>query len=153
MVLHQLIRVQHVAANLVAERNLLLRAADLIELRLLLFHPDIEQPRLQHAHRRVLVAVLRPLVLARDDDAGRQVRDADGRVGDVDVLAAGAARPERVDADVLLVDDDVLVLRQLRPDVDRRERRVAARSLIERRNAHEPVHAGFGREQSERKFP
>ena len=63
--------------------------------------------------------MLRPLVLARDDDAGRQVRDADGGVGDVDVLAAGAARSVGVDAEVLLVDLDVDVLGQLRPDVAR----------------------------------
>ena len=36
-----------------------------------------------------------------DDDAGRQVGDAHGRVGLVDVLAAGAAGAHGVDADVL----------------------------------------------------
>ena len=76
--------------------------------------------------------MLRPLVLARHDDAGRQVRDADRRIGDVDVLTAGAARPVGVDAQVLVVDLDVDVLGQLRPDEDRRERRVPPRRLIER---------------------
>ena len=79
---------------------------------------------------------------------GREVRDADGRIGHVDVLTAGAARAVRVDPQVLLVDLDVDVLGQLRPDVDRRERRVAPRGLIERRDAHQPVHAGFGRQQA-----
>jgi hypothetical protein len=116
----------------------------LIELRLLFLYPDIEQPCLQHAHRRVLVPVLRPLVLARDDDARRQVGNADGRVGHVDVLASGAARSEGVDADVLVVDDDILIFRQFRPHVDRRERRVAPRSRIERRNPYEPVHPSLG---------
>ena len=91
--------------------------------------------------------MLRPLVLARDDDAGRQVRDADRGVGDVDVLAAGAARPEGVDAQILLVDLDVDVVGQFRPDVDRRERGVPARRLVERRDAHQPMHAGLGRQQ------
>ena len=54
--------------------------------------------------------MLRALVLARHDDAGRQVRDAHRRVGDVDVLAAGAARAVGVDAQVLLVDLDVDVV-------------------------------------------
>ena len=61
--------------------------------------------------------MLRPLVLARDDDAGRQVRDADGGIGDVDVLSARAAGPVRVDAEILVLDLEVDVLRQLRPDV------------------------------------
>ena len=74
--------------------------------------------------------------------------DADGRIGDVDVLTAGTARPVRVDAQILLVDADVDVVGQLRPDVERGERRVPARRLIERRDAHQPVDAGFGRKQA-----
>ena len=107
-----------------------LLASKLLELRLLLFHLQIEQPRLQHLHRLRAVLVLRPLVLARHDDAGGDVCDADRRVGDVDVLTAGAARSIRIDPKVLLFDVDVDVVRQLRPDVDGRERRVAARGLI-----------------------
>src|SRR5262245_56487624 len=63
VVLDELIRVQHVAANLAAERNLLLGAADLIELGLLLLQLEIVEPRLEHLHRRIAVAVLRSLVL------------------------------------------------------------------------------------------
>jgi hypothetical protein len=47
------------------------------------------------------VLVLRALVLALDHDAGRQVGDADRRIGLVDVLAAGAGGAEGVDAQVL----------------------------------------------------
>src|SRR5688500_1116924 len=43
VVFHHLIGMQHVAANLVAECDLLLRAADLIELRLVFLHLDVEQ--------------------------------------------------------------------------------------------------------------
>ena len=60
----------------------------------------------------------------------------------------GAARSIRVDPQILFVDLDFDVFRKLRPDVDRRERRVAPRGLIERRDAHEPVHARFGRQQA-----
>ena len=42
---------------------------------------------------------------------------------------------------------DVDVLGQLRPDEHRRERRVAPRRLVERRDAHEPMHAGLGGHQ------
>ena len=147
VVLDHLVRMQDVAADLAAEGDVLLLAAELIELRLLLLHLQVVEPRLQHLHRRVAVLVLRSLVLARHDDAGRQVRDADGGVGDVDVLAAGAARAVGVDAEVLVLDLDVDVLGQLRPDEDRGERRVPARRLIERRDAHQPMHAGFGEQQ------
>ena len=114
------------------------------------FSSQVVEARLQDLHRGIAVAVLRSLVLARHDDARRQVREADGRVRDVDVLAAGAARAIRVDAKVLLRDVDVDVVRQLRPDEHRRERRVPALRLIERRDAHEPVDAGLGRQQPER---
>src|SRR5262249_4110514 len=148
VVLHHLIGVQDVAADLTAEVDVFLDAADLVELRLVLFHLHVVEPRFQHAHRRVAVAVLRALVLTRDDQAGRQVRDADRRVGDVDVLPAGASRPERVDADVLVVDHAVRGLRQFRPDIEGRERGVAPRRRIERRNPHETVDADLGREQA-----
>ena len=51
---------------------------------------------------------------------------ADGRIGDVHVLAAGAAGTVRVHAQVLLVDLDVDVVGKFGPHVERRERRVAA---------------------------
>ncbi len=121
MILDHLVGVQDVAADLAAERDVFLLAADLIEPRLLLLHPQIEQARLQDLHRRIPVAMLRPLVLARYDDARRQVRQADGRIRDVDVLAAGAARAIGVDAEVFFRDLDVDVVRQLRPDEHRGE--------------------------------
>ena len=60
----------------------------------------------QHLHGLGLVLVLRAVVLALDHDAGRQVGDADGGIGLVDVLAAGAAGPVGVDAQVGRVDVD-----------------------------------------------
>src|SRR5262245_29319207 len=62
VILDELVRVQHVAANLAAERDLLLGAADLIQLGLLLFQLEIVQPGLEHFHRRVTIAMLRTLV-------------------------------------------------------------------------------------------
>ena len=75
---------------------------------------------------------------------GRQVRDPHGRVGLVDVLAAGAARAVGVDAEVALVDLDVLVLGQERRHDDLRERGVTPVGRVERRLAHEPVDAALG---------
>ena len=56
------------------------------------------------------VAVLRAILLHSDYDSGRQMRDAYRRFGLVDVLAAGAARTQRIDLEVALVDGDVDLL-------------------------------------------
>ena len=50
------------------------------------------------------VAALRALVLARDHEAGRDVRDAHGGVDLLHVLAALAAGTVHVDAKVLWLD-------------------------------------------------
>ena len=65
------------------------------------------EARLQHGHGRGAILVLRTLLLAGNDDAGRHVRDADGRVGRVDVLAASARRTIGVNLEVALADLDV----------------------------------------------
>jgi hypothetical protein len=58
----------------------------------------IQQACPQQAQRTRLVLVLAALVLALDHDAGRQVGDADRRLGLVDVLAAGAGGTVGVEA-------------------------------------------------------
>ena len=50
--------------------------------------------------------MLRALVLAAGDEAGGNVRDADGGVSGVDVLAALAAGAVGVDAEVVWLDVD-----------------------------------------------
>ena len=86
----------------------------------------VEQPRRQHRHRLRAVAVLRAVVLALDDEPGRQVRDAHRGVGLVDVLAARARRAEGVDAQVGRIDRDVGDRIGLRHHRDRARRRVDA---------------------------
>src|SRR5690606_17905288 len=68
------------------------------------------QPGLQQCHGAGAVLVLGALVLAFHHDAGGQVGDADRRVGLVDVLAAGAGGAEGVDAQVRLVEADLVHL-------------------------------------------
>jgi len=51
--------------------------------------------------------VLRAVVLALDDDAGRLMGDSDGGFRPVDVLAARARGAVGVDAEVALVDLDL----------------------------------------------
>ena len=71
---------------------------------------ELEQSRTQDAQRLLLVLELRLLVLHRDDEAGRQVRDPHGGVGRVDALAAGAGRAVDVDLEVGRVDLDLDLL-------------------------------------------
>ena len=77
------------------------------ELLLPLLLGELGQARLEDAHRGLLVRGLGALVLALDDDACRQVRDADRGVGLVHVLAARALRAIGVDSQIALVDLDV----------------------------------------------
>ena len=74
------------------------------------------------------------------------MREADRGFGLVDVLAAGAAGAHRVDAHVGFLDVDLDAVVDHRIDRDARERGVPARVGVERRNAHQPVHAVLGLE-------
>src|SRR5215831_8833320 len=53
VILHELVWVENVAANLPAERDLLLRTADLLEFGLLLLRLQIVEPGLEHLHGRI----------------------------------------------------------------------------------------------------
>ena len=79
------------------EPTWLLRAAERSDCRALALH--VEQPGAQDLHGARPVLVLR-LFRLDHHDAGRQMGDAHGRIGRVDVLAAGARGAHRVDADV-----------------------------------------------------
>ena len=78
------------------------------------------------------------------------MRDAHGRFGPVDVLAAGAAGSVHVDTQVGRVDLDVEVVVDFRRHEYGRKRRMATVTGVERRLADEPVHAEFGPEPAER---
>src|SRR3990167_9086097 len=69
VILDELIGMQDVAADLVAEGEVLLLAAELIQPGLLFPDFQIVQPRFEDLHRRVAVPVLGPLVLRGYDDA------------------------------------------------------------------------------------
>src|SRR3989304_8171380 len=55
------------------------------------------------------------LVLARDDDAGRNMGDAPRRVGGVDAWPAGARGAKHVDPDVLRIDANFALVRLRQP--------------------------------------
>ncbi len=71
------------------------------------------------------------------------MRDADGGLHFVDVLAAGSAGPKGVDPQVFIVDHDVDIVVQFRIHEDRRERGVASLVGIKRRDPHQPVYPGL----------
>ena len=106
--------------------------------------------RAQHLHGEPAVLMLR-LLRRDDDDAGRQMRHAHRRVRLVDVLAAGPARPHRVDADVLRADIDIDLLR-LRQHGDGRRRSMDAPARLGRRDALHAMHAGLELQPREHAF-
>src|SRR4051794_434245 len=144
-VLDHLVRVQHVRAHLVAPG----RAGVLegVHPGLLLLAAALEQLGLEHHHRRGLVLQLAALVLAGDDDAGGQVRQPDRGVGGVHALAAGPRGAVDVDAQVLLVDVDVVAGLHDRGHLDAGERRLPAPLVVERRDPHQPVRALLDRQR------
>jgi hypothetical protein len=108
------------------------------------------EPCPQHLERLGLVLVLRLLVLLLHDEPAWQVRDANGAVRRVDGLAARSARPEDVDAKVLLVDPDVDLL-GLRQHGHGRRRCVDAPGGFRGRDALHAVDSRF--ELQARKHP
>ena len=116
----------------------------LVRFRLAPLQLGFVQPGLQLLHRLGAVLVLAALVLALDDDVGRQVGDANRAVGGVDVLPAGPARPVGVDLELALVDLDVDVVVDLGIDPHRGEAGVAPRRAVERADPDQPVHPAFG---------
>ena len=100
------------------------------------------EPRAQDLHRLGAVLVLALLLLHRNHDAGRQMRDAHRAFGLVDVLAAGAGGAVDVDAQIALVDLDVDLL-GLRQHRDGDGGGVDAALALGRRHALHAVHAGF----------
>src|SRR5690606_1049292 len=106
------------------------------------------QPRAQDLERLGLVLVLRLFVLLGDHDAGRQMGDAHRAVGGVDRLAARAARTVDVNAQVVLVELNVVVL-GLGQHGDRGRRRVDAPRGLGHRHALDAVHARLVLEAAE----
>src|SRR5690606_24149670 len=99
-ILHHLVGLQHIAANLVPPADLGLRRRLGIGRRFALLELLLVEARLQHLHRRRTVLVLAALLLAGHHDPGRNVGDADRRVRRVDVLAARAGGAVGVDLEV-----------------------------------------------------
>ena len=135
--------IEHVRADLAAPADVGLAVLDDLRLLAPLLLLELVELRAHLVHGRRAVLVLRALVLALHDDAGRNVRDADRGLRLVDVLAAGAARAEHVDAQIRGIQLDLDVVLDLGRHEHRGERRMPALTRIERRLAHEAMHAGL----------
>ncbi len=137
--LRKIVRADALAAIARADERLAVRGFLVLALAAL----AVEQAGGEHAHRLRTVAVLRTVVLAFDHEAGGQVRDADRRIGLVDVLAARARGAKRIDADVCGIDRDVGNRIGLGNDRDRARRSVDAPLRLRLGHALHAVAAGF----------
>src|SRR5437667_5791698 len=122
------------------------------DLALLLAARALEEPGAQDLERLRLVLVLRLLVLAGDDEPGRQVRHAHGGVGRVDALPARARGAVHVDAEVLVgqLHLDILGLGQHR---DGHRRGVDAPLRLGHRHALHAVHPALEFQAAEGALP
>ena len=147
-VLHHPVGLQHVAADLRPEVDVLLLGLHGVEHRLPLALLVVVEAGAQDLPGHAAVLLLAALVLHRHHDAGGEVGEAHRRVGLVHLLAAGPRGAVGVDADVGLldVDDDVVV--DLRGDVHGGEAGLAPGVLVERADAHQPVDSPLGLEEA-----
>src|SRR5215207_11155558 len=124
--------VEYVGADAIAKPGRRVLPLDAGALVRLLVHLALQETGAQDLHRALAVLDLGSLVLTGDDDAGREMRDAYGRRRLVDVLTAGPGRTIGVDAEVVVIDRDVVVIFDLRKHLDQRERGVTPVRGIER---------------------
>ena len=147
-VLHQFVGLHHVAADLAAPFDAFLGTLNFVELRALLLQLDLVELRFQHLHGLLAVLRLRAGHLALDDDAGGVVVQAHGRLHLVDVLSAGTAAAVGVPRDVRRTDFDLDVVVDDGISEDGGEGGVSPRRGVERRDAHQPVHAILALEEA-----
>ena len=93
--------------------------------------------------------MLRALGLALHHNARGTVGETHRRIGLVDVLTPGATGAIGIHAQVRRVDLDVDAVVDLRRDEHRGKRGMAPIARIERRFAHQAMHAGFGAQPTE----
>src|SRR5207245_10472860 len=110
MVLHQLVGLKRVGADLAAEADLRLSLVELPSLLPALGELMLVQTRAKDLHGHLAVFVLAALVLALHYNAGGERRDSHSRVGNVDVLAGMITGAVGLQAQVFGFDDDVYIV-------------------------------------------
>jgi hypothetical protein len=116
--------------------------------RLALFNFFIIQARAEHLHSHFAILALTALGLARHNDIGWKMGDADSGLNLVDVLAAFTSRAERVHAQVFRPDVDLDAVVNFRNYEDGGKRSVPSRGLVERGDSNETVNTGFSCEKT-----
>src|SRR5258708_13654368 len=148
MVLHHAIRVQHVRPYLRTKINIELGIFQLLGDLTLLFQFVRVELGFQDSYLTFGVLGLRALVLARNHDPGRDMREPHGGVGCVHVLSAFAAGAVSVRADLFRLDIDLNGIVNFRRDKYAGKGSVPALGLVERGNAHQPVETDLASEQA-----
>ena len=149
-VLDHLIRIEHVAANLVAKPNRGLGSTNLVECLGALLELDLVQASLENLHARGLVLNLAALVLAGNHNAAGKMRHAHGGIGGVDALAARAARVIHIHANVVGTDLDIDIIGQHGDDLNAGKRGLATLLVVGGANTHQTVHTGLGAKHAKR---
>src|SRR5215211_3600992 len=144
VVLYELVRVEYVGADLRTPLDIGLLPALRGDLLLPLLTLEFEEPRPEYPHGHLTVLVLAALVLALRHDARREVRDPDGRVGLVDMLAAGPRGPVGIHLEVFLFDLDLDGFIDDGCDGDRGEAGVPPCAGVERTDSDETMHPALG---------
>jgi len=133
---------------LAAEGNVQFAFVELVGVCLPFLDFQIVEARAEHLHGHLTILALTALRLTRNDDVRGDVRDAHRGLHFVDVLPALATGPKRVHAKILGPDIDFDAVVDLGNHEDGRKRSMAARGLIEGRNPHETMNAGFARKET-----
>ncbi len=141
MVLYHLVRLKHVAANLTAPGNLAFVAVKFGEGGVALLLLAHKQAGPQDLHSQCTVLMLTSLVLALDDDAGRDMSDTNGGADFVYVLAASTAGTVKIDFQIVVFDFDIQTIVEFGDAVNGGEAGMASFVRIERADTHQPMHA------------
>src|SRR5262249_53828968 len=110
-ILRQPVRCEHIIPDLAAEIDIELGILGLARLLALPLELALVEARAKLLHGAIAILVLRALILALNDNSRRIMHDPHRRIGHIHVLAARAARAERIDAQIFLpyVDLDFVV--------------------------------------------
>ena len=143
MILHHLIRMEHVRADLRAPGDFLLFSISFFLLRGALGHLSFVQTTLQHLHRGRTIFDLRALILTLHHDPASHVRDAHRRIRRVDSLPALTAGAKHIDTNICFFYFDINIVLNFRNHFHGGKRRMPAFIGIKRRDTHEAMHTDF----------
>src|SRR5487761_674519 len=115
-VLDHLVRLHHIGADLATEVYVELGVFNLAGFDATLGQLVLIQTGAKNLHRYGTVFMLRALVLALNDDVGRQMHDAHGRIGHIYMLSAAATGAEGINPQIILADVDFDAVVNFRAD-------------------------------------